>query len=137
MDAALESRRSRVFERLFAVGPTRGDEVVRLQGGAFARDNRIVTEVIEWWNDTAPELLHLRERVHFSTPIQRDKYLADLRGGIRRREVPGTGNAVLPKLLQEAGKLDASRTDARARADSCRGRRVERVGIAGIHHGHR
>jgi hypothetical protein len=94
-----------------------------------------VTEVIEGWNDTAPELINLRERVHFSTPIHRDKYLADLRRGIRRREVPGADSGMLA-AAPGRWRIGLRPNGSRCRATSRSGGGALNVSWGrGIHHG--
>src|SRR3954464_15445526 len=99
MDAALDARDAAVIRdlrqlfRLDDVLAAGRNDVVFVQAAAFLRDNRIPGQLIENRNDTTAELPYWCEGMLFTADVVAKQVDPEMRGELRRREVPFANNA--------------------------------------------
>ena len=134
MDAALDARDAAVVRdlrqlfRLDDVLAARSNDVVFVQAEAFLRDNRIPGQLVENRNDTTAELSDGGEGVFFTADVVAKQVDPEMRGELRRREVPFANNACGGQLADEFLECRVAVLQAGAGTNS----EVERGRIAAV-----
>jgi len=66
------------------------------------------SEVVQELNETAPEIVDLGKRVDFAALVERLEYVPELDSGLSGRHMPCANRVMIPHLIEEVLKTNAS-----------------------------